>query len=78
MTEPSDSNTAQQNQDKAKPKPVKLDPLGNHTVPETDGAVHGGEETKPGQMSGDEDISPSAPQSEIEATVRRGTTPPAD
>ncbi len=77
MTEPSNSNAAQQDQDKTRPKPVKLDPLGNHTVPEADGAVHGGEDTKPGQMSGDEDVSPSAPQSNIEATVRR-TIPPAD
>jgi len=71
MTQPSDSNAAQQNQDKKMPRPVKLDPLGNRTVPLADGAVHGGEETKPGQMSGDEDISPSAPQSEIEKAVKR-------
>ena len=71
MSEPNDSNTAQQNQDVARPKPVALDPLGNRTVPLADGAVHGGEETKPGQMSGDEDASPSAPQSEIERAVAR-------
>jgi hypothetical protein len=69
MAEPNDSNSAQQNQDKTLPKPVKLDPLGNRTVPAADGAVHGGEETKPGQMSGDEDVSPGAPQS---ATERAG------
>ena len=71
------SNTAQQDQDKAKPAKVKLDPLGNRTVPDADGAVHGGEETKPGQMDGDEDLSPNAPQGEIEAAVTR-TIPPAD
>jgi len=71
MAEPNESNAAQQNQDKKMPKPVKLDPLANRTVPEADGSVHGGEETKPGQMSGDEDISPSAPQSEIEQAVKR-------
>ncbi len=70
MAEPNESNSAQEKQDKAKPKIVPLDPLGNRTVPEADGAVHGGEETKPGQMSGDEDISPSAPQSEIERAIR--------
>ena len=77
MTEPSESNTAQQSSDKAKPAKVKLDPLGNHTVPEADGAVHGGEETKPGQMDGDEDASPSDSQDAIEAKVHR-TIPPAD
>ena len=71
MAEPNESNAAQQNQDKARPKPVTLDPLANRTVPLADGAVHGGEETKPGQMSGDEDVSPSAPQSEIEKAVKR-------
>ena len=57
MTEPSASNTAQQKQDQAKPKPVKLDPLGNSTTDIPDGAVHGGEIAKPGQMDGDEDVS---------------------
>ncbi len=70
MAEPNESNAAQEKQDAKKPKPVKLDPLGNHTVPVADGAVHGGEETKPGQMDGDEDISPSAPQTEVEKAVR--------
>jgi len=70
MAQPDDSNAAQQKQDETKPKPVPLDPLANRTVPKADGAVHGGEETKPGQMSGDEDISPSAPQSEIERAVQ--------
>ncbi|MEI9990071.1 MAG: hypothetical protein WDM86_08540 [Rhizomicrobium sp.] len=71
MAEPNESNSAQEKQDRRKPKPVALDPLANHTVPVADGAVHGGEETKPGQMDGDEDISPSAPQSEVERAVRR-------
>ena len=70
MAEPNNSNAAQQNQDKTAPKPVPLDPLANRTVPKADGAVHGGEETKPGQMSGDEDISPNAPQGEIERAVK--------
>jgi hypothetical protein len=72
MREPNASNTAQQKSDSVKPAPVKLDPLGNRTVPEEDGAVHGGEETKPGQMQGDEDISPNAPQGEIEHAVKGG------
>ncbi|MEJ0027409.1 MAG: hypothetical protein WDN01_15395 [Rhizomicrobium sp.] len=70
MAEPNESNSAQQNQDRQKPGPVKLDPLANRTVPAADGAVHGGEVTKPGQMDGDEDVSPSAPQSEVEKAVR--------
>jgi hypothetical protein len=77
MREPNASNTAQQESDRVTPKPVKLDPLGNRTVPEADGAVHGGEETKPGQMAGDEDASPSDRQDEIEAKVNRHI-PPAD
>lgn len=56
MTEPSASNAAQQTQDQKKPKPVKLDPLGNSTTDIPDGAVHGGEIAKPGQMDGDEDV----------------------
>ena len=59
--EPDTSNSAQQNSDKVTPKPVPLDPLGNRTTDIPDGAVHGGEETKPGQMEGDEDISPGDP-----------------
>lgn len=70
MTEPNASNAAQQRQDKATRTGVTLDPLANRTVPDADGAVHGGEETKPGQLQGDEDISPNAPQGEIEAAVR--------
>ena len=31
-----------------------------------DGAVHGGEQTKPGQMDGDEDIAPTAPPAAVE------------
>ncbi len=72
MTEPDRSNAAQQRQDKATKTGVVLDPLGNRTIDIPDGAVHGGEETKPGQMQGDEDISPNAPQAEIEAALRRG------
>lgn len=71
MREPANSNIAQQESDAAKRGPVKLDPLGNHTVPDADGAVHGGEETKPGQMAGDEDISPSENQNKIETTIHR-------
>ncbi|MEI9996502.1 MAG: hypothetical protein WDM91_18035 [Rhizomicrobium sp.] len=65
MREPDSSNTAQQDSDKAKRAPVKRDPLGNSTTDIPDGAVHGGEDTKPGQMDGDEDLSPSAPQAEV-------------
>ena len=71
MTEPNASNNAQHNQDRGKPRPVKLDPLGNRTTDIPDGAVHGGEAAKPGQMAGDEDVSPNAPQSEIEHAVAR-------
>ncbi len=77
MPQPDISNTAQQNQDKAMPKPVKLDPLGNRTTDIPDGAVHGGEEAKPGQMQGDEDVSPNEAQAKIEAVIHR-TIPPAD
>jgi hypothetical protein len=76
MREPANSNTAQHKSDAVTPPPVKLDPLGNRTVPEGDAvAVHGGEETKPGQMAGDEDASPSEGQGEIEAAIHR-TIPP--
>ena len=75
MREPNDSNNSQHKSDAVTPPPVKLDPLGNRTVPEGDGAVHGGEETKPGQMAGDEDASPSDRQDIIEATIHR-TIPP--
>ncbi|HJW42174.1 MAG TPA: hypothetical protein VJ476_13245 [Rhizomicrobium sp.] len=78
MREPNASNTAQQKSDSVKPAPVKLDPLANCTVPEEDGAVHGGEETKPGQMQGDEDISPNAPQGEIEEKIKQRTVRPPD
>jgi hypothetical protein len=71
MREPNISNTAQEKSDAVKRPKVVLDPLGNHTVPEADGAVHGGEETKPGQMDGDEDMSPNAPQPEIERAVQK-------
>jgi len=66
MTEPNVSNTAQQNADKGKPKPVKLDPLGNSTTDIPDGAVHGGEIAKPGQMEGDEDVANLTGLSKIE------------
>ena len=72
MNEPNVSNAAQHSQDRKMPKPVKLDPLGNRTTDIPDGAVHGGEETKPGQMEGDEDIAADAPQSEIERTQKTG------
>jgi hypothetical protein len=77
MREPANSNTAQKDSDRVTPKPVKLDPLGNHTVPDADGAIHGGEETKPGQMAGDEDASPRDRQADIEAKVHR-QVPSAD
>ncbi|HEY0105834.1 MAG TPA: hypothetical protein VGB91_07090 [Rhizomicrobium sp.] len=62
MPEPDISNAAQQNQDRAVPRPVTRDPLGNRTTDIPDGAVHGGEAAKPGQMEGDADIPPDAPQ----------------
>jgi hypothetical protein len=76
MREPANSNIAQRKSDAVTPPPVKLDPLGNRTVPDGDAtAIHGGEETKPGQMDGDEDASPSDRQDAIEATIHR-TIPP--
>jgi hypothetical protein len=52
MREPDISNQAQQNQDKPGPAaPVR----------DRSGAIQGGEAAKPGQMDGDEDVSPSAP-----------------
>ncbi len=74
MREPNASNTAQQNQDQSKPKPVKLDPLGNSTVPDADGPVHGGEAAKPGQMDGDDDPpTPRTPGKPV-GTVEGGPT----
>ena len=70
MTEPNVSNTAQQKQDQAKPKPVKLDPLGNSTTDIPDGAVHGGEIAKPGQMDGDEDVAANLTDSELRKDVQ--------
>jgi len=76
MREPANSNIAQRRSNAVTPPPVKLDPLENRTVPEADpAAIHGGEETKPGQMAGDEDASPSDRQDEIEAKIHR-TIPP--
>jgi hypothetical protein len=74
MPEPDISNKAQQSQEEASKTDLKkpgreADAVGA-TLKPADGAVHGGEETKPGQMDGDEDISPNAPQSEIEKAVR--------
>jgi hypothetical protein len=70
MKQPGISNTAQEDQeakgaaDRARFR-AETEKLGAR-IKTGDGAVHGGEETKPGQMDGDEDISPNAPQSEIE------------
>ncbi|MEJ1967403.1 MAG: hypothetical protein WDN03_02010 [Rhizomicrobium sp.] len=69
MREPETSNAAQQRQ--APAAGVSLDPLANRTVPTATGAVHGGEATKPGQMQGDEDLSPGAPERRVEAAVRQ-------
>jgi len=71
MTEPNASNAAQQKQDQAKPKPVKLDPLGNSTTDIPDGAVHGGEITKPGQMDGDEDVPANLTDAELKAIEKK-------
>jgi len=77
MREPERTNTAQHRQDRATKTGVAPDPLANGTTDIPSGGVHGGDETKPGQMDGDEDISPNAPQDEIEARIHR-TLPPAD
>ena len=61
MAEPGTSDKAQQDQDRAPSRPVALAPLANSTVPKADGAVHGGEAAKPGQMDGDDDSRPSGP-----------------
>jgi hypothetical protein len=76
MTEPNASNTAQQKQDQVKPKPVKLDPLGNSTTDIPDGAVHGGEIAKPGQMDGDEDVSANLTDAGLKQAA--GSTGPAE
>ncbi|HXC54783.1 MAG TPA: hypothetical protein VNU97_05785 [Rhizomicrobium sp.] len=60
MREPEISNTAQQRQDK--PAPAQRDERANSTLPRGSGAVHGGEAAKPGQMDGDEDVSPDPPK----------------
>jgi hypothetical protein len=75
MPEPDISNKAQQSQEAASAADLKkpgreADAVGARLKPGSDGAVHGGEETKPGQMDGDEDIAPNAPQTEIEKAVR--------
>jgi len=72
MTEPNVSNTAQQKQDQGKPKPVKLDPLGNSTIDIPDGAVHGGEIAKPGQMDGDEDVAANLTDAELKKEHETG------
>ena len=70
MKQPGISNTAQEDQeaksaaDRARFR-AETEQLGPR-IKTGDGAVRGGEETKPGQMDGDEDISPNAPQSAIE------------
>ncbi len=75
MPEPDISNKAQQSQEDASAADLKkpgqeADAIGARLRPAKDGAVHGGEETKPGQMEGDEDIGPNAPQTEIEKAAR--------
>jgi hypothetical protein len=72
VTQPNDSNAAQQRQDKATKTGVRLDPLANRMTDIPDGAVHGGEAAKPGQMEGDADIDANAPESAIESAVKRG------
>jgi hypothetical protein len=80
MKQPSISNTAQEDQeaksaaDRARFR-AETEKLGARLKSGRDGAVTGGEETKPGQMDGDEDISPNAPQSEIEQAAT-GEKPP--
>ena len=72
MREPANSNTAQHKSDATTPPAVKLDPLGNRTVPEGDAtAIHGGEATKPGQIPRDEDMSPSDREDFVRARSRR-------
>jgi hypothetical protein len=79
MKQPGISNTAQEDQeakgaaDRARFR-AETEKLGAR-IKTGDGAVFGGEETKPGQMDGDEDISPNAPQSEIEQAAA-GKKPP--
>lgn len=75
MRQPQFSNKAQQDQDPATAPVLKrpeeeADGVGPTLKPLVDGAIHGGEETKPGQMQGDEDLSPSAPEAEVEQAVR--------
>ncbi|HEX4303663.1 MAG TPA: hypothetical protein VHZ78_12780 [Rhizomicrobium sp.] len=73
MRQPDFSNAAQQAQEQESAADVvrarkdirKLQPR----LKSGDGAVHGGEQTKPGQMSGDEDIAATAPQAAIERAV---------
>jgi len=82
MRQPDFSNKAQQDQEKATApdldKPEReAEAIGPRLKPPADGAVRGGEETKPGQMDGDEDISPNAPQAEIERALRNPSGRPA-
>jgi hypothetical protein len=79
MPEPEDSNRAQERQEKESAADIARArathaKLGAVIGPAGSGAVSGGEETKPGQMAGDEDISPNAPQDEIE-TAAVGKSP---
>jgi hypothetical protein len=79
MKQPGISNAAQEDQeakgaaDRARFK-AETEKLGPR-IKTGDGAVLGGEDTKPGQMDGDEDISPNAPQSAIEEAAA-GKKPP--
>jgi hypothetical protein len=80
MPEPEDSNRAQERQEKESAADIARARAANAKLgavvgPAASGAVPGGEETKPGQMSGDEDISPNAPQGEIEKAA--GGNPPS-
>ena len=66
MRQPDFSNAAQEAQEQESAADIvrtraaarKLNPRSGAV---TDGAVHGGEETKPGQMDGDADISANPP-----------------
>ena len=78
MKQPAVSNTAQEDQeakgaaDRARFR-AETEKLGAR-IKTGDGAVLGGEETKPGQMDGDEDISPNAPLTGAEQAAAKKPT----
>jgi hypothetical protein len=75
MKQPDFSNQAQQAQEQESAADTararKDDEKLGARLKSGDGAVHGGEQTKPGQMSGDEDIAPTAPPAAVEQAVGR-------